>query len=100
MRTPAQPFIIGAMGGGGVFVEDLLRLRELCVDPRQLIHRRRDAQTCHVRRRELLVQQVRQYLCRVLPVRLSVASVVVIIVILRRGRHRVAGNLAHIPLQD
>ncbi|RWW81506.1 hypothetical protein BHE74_00010081 [Ensete ventricosum] len=61
---------LAAVAEHRVLGHDLLRLRKLRVDPRQLVHRRRDPQARHVRRKQLLVQGMRQYLRlvpRVLP---------------------------------
>lgn len=45
-----------------VFRDHILRLRQLRVDPRQLVHRRGDPEARHVRRQQLLVQRVLQNL--------------------------------------
>jgi hypothetical protein len=54
--------VVPGRGEAGVLGDDALRLRELRVDARELVHGRRDAEARHVRRQQLLVQRVRQYL--------------------------------------
>uniref|UniRef100_A0A2P2K117 Homeobox protein knotted-1-like 3 isoform X2 n=1 Tax=Rhizophora mucronata TaxID=61149 RepID=A0A2P2K117_RHIMU len=46
----------------GVLSHHILRLRQLRVDPRQLVHRRGYPQARHVRRQQLLVQRMPQYI--------------------------------------
>lgn len=94
---------------GGVLSHHMLRLSQLSVDPGQLVNRRGNPQASHVRRQQLLVQRVSQYLrlvLRILPITLRgsatpAIALVHVLLQIRRVDDRVrVDDLAVVALQQ